>query len=256
MPVRIIDIIPSEQVIREFVTNGESLGPDDYLYPFRNAEMSHWGEDEFLGFFDDIRRSFAETEFLLRILTNDDEYRLLETHLPSKGFTLERVFYSAQEQNDSIATETPTNDMLKGTGATPKDKRQELGNNPVADNQTDETHSNQSASSLEQESSIESFDEVRNRMEDLSEGDCIYVFSFNSSMLDSEYNRIVAVHSNLKVIQTFFLRRQLGDANHIIYMRGISDDGNLLCCGTIATTLLETTMDGKTDFRIHEWIKE
>ena len=75
-------------------------------------------------------------------------------------------------------------------------------------------------------------------------------------MLDAEYNRIAAVHSNLKLIQTFFLRRQLGDANHIIYLRGISDDGKLLCCGTVATTLLETTLDGEADFRIHEWRKE
>ena len=244
-------------VSREFFIDGELLDVEDTcLYPFRKTSMSIWSGQEFAGFFDAIRRTFVEKEFLLKVSTNEEEYKLLAAHLPPNGFTLEKVIYFAQESNDSIVPQTPTNDTSKGAGTPQKDNRQECGNEPVADSQTDETHTNQSASSTEQESSVESFDEVRNRMEYLSEEDCISVFSFNSSMLDAEYNRIAVVHSNLKLIQTFFLRRQLGDANHIIYLRGISDDGKLLCCGTVATTLLETTLDGDADFRIHEWRKE
>ena len=246
-----------KDILREFFIDEELLGVEDTcLYPFRKASMSIWSGQEFAGFFDAIRRTFVEKEFLLKVSTNEEEYKLLAAHLLPNGFTLEKVFSSAQEPDDSVVPETLTKDTPKETNTPPKGNLQDGGNESAANKLLDETHTNQSTSSPEQECSIESFDDIRNRMEDLSKEDCISVFSFNSNMLEAEYNRIAAAYSNLKVIQTFFLRRQLGDANHIIYLRGISDEGKLLCCGIVAATLLETKLDGERDFRIHEWRRE
>ena len=231
MSIRNIKIISSKHVAREFVIDGELLTEDDYLWPYRCARrMADWREEDFAGFFADVRKSFAEKEFLLTVSTSDEEYNLLKKHLPAKDFAIEKGSPHDCEIPEKQAETTQTPDAM---------------------------HSTDGAQTPHIEEPLEDCDAVEKRMASMKEEECRCVFKFDRKMLEAEYARIQLERPDVRQIQTFFLRKKpvrANKVNYIIYVRAISNDNKLVRHGTVATEVLDTDLVSReNDFWIHVW---
>lgn len=234
--------------LREFFTDEDRLdASDNFLYPFRKSEMSTWNADEFGEFFDAFRQTFPEREFHLKVAVSYDEYKLLESNLPTNGFTIE----FGMDENDAEIREE------KGEREVPSERKVSDESDDADDHAGVGSDHGSSSEDPRQNAPLMDGDEIQCFLEkitigELDAGDKL-IFSFDHQRLNNECSRCTHEHPDMRWFQAFFLRRQIGAANHLIYMRGIDGDGRLVCENLVATILLESSLAGEGDFRFCEF---
>lgn len=235
-------------VLREFFTDEARLdATDNFLYPFRKSEMSMWNADEFREFFDAFRQTFPERVFHLKVAVSYDEYKLLEANLPTSGFTIE----FGTDENEAEIKEG------KGEGDASLERKVSDECVEVDDHAGVVIDYGSSPKDSPQNAPLMNGNDVQCFLEkitigELDAGDKL-IFSFDDQGLNNECSRCALEHPDMRRFQAFFLRRQIGAANYLIYMRGIDGDGRLVCEDFVATTLLECSLAGESDFRFCEF---